>query len=110
MAVTLGAGDTVTLVCQALCERAVPAAGEMCHDTTSATEPRLTTDADCAAAGLPATAVLREDTHRAGLSIPDAGVVSVLTVPATPASAHILGAGSTSSTLVNPPRIMALRI
>lgn len=110
-ALTLAGGDSVTLVCRALCDRTAPAGAEMCHHTESAAQPTITTNADCNAVGLPSTAIISNEAHRPGLSIPDAATaVSVAITPAATASAHAFAPGGASPTPGIEPRTIALRI
>lgn len=110
-ALTLAGGETVTLVCRALCDRTAPAAAETCHHTESAAQPTITTNADCTAVGLPWTAAIRNEAHRPGPSFPDAaGAASVVIRPAATASAHAFASGGISPTLAIEPRTIALRI
>lgn len=111
VALTLGTGDSVSLVCRALCDQAAPSAAEACHHTQSAAQPTITTNVDCTTVGLPSTAAIRNDVHRPGLSILVAGnAASVVVARATTASGHAFAPGGAGPILRIELRTAALRI
>jgi hypothetical protein len=108
VALTLGTGDSVLLVCRALCDRAAPAAAEACGHTEPATQPAITTNPDCTTVGLPSTAAIGNDAPRPGLSI-SGHAESIVIAPATAAIGHACAPGA-SVILRIELRTVALRI
>ena len=107
LTIAVAAGESVTLICHALCDRPAQAEAETCHHAQSATGVSLTHDADCSGTHLLATATLgtelnRRDTHDATL-----GAVSnesLMTFERPRASRAY------SQSVGSPPRTVALRI
>jgi hypothetical protein len=112
LALTLGTGESATLVCQTLCDGAVAAEGaDECRHNGSAAQLTVTNDLGCADTDLPTTTVIRDETHRpAPAAQDDATAVSVSNGPPAAPPVRAFAHPAASLTIGNRPRALALRI
>ena len=108
LALTVAAGESAMLVCQAVCDREVETGDHACRHTESAAPASMNDDEDCLDLGLPATATLRVEIDR-----PDShGMTTVAVSNAQGLTAFGRLSAATVSRLPSgsPPRTDVLRI
>jgi hypothetical protein len=114
LALTIGTGESATLLCQTLCDGAVAAEGagaDECRHNGSAAQLTVTNDLGCAGTNVPTTAAIRDETHRPARAAQDeATAVSVSNGPPAAPPVRAFAHAAASLTIGNRPRLLALRI